>query len=54
MESFTRKGLIVTAAAALIAMACVVSLMTTMPPLVEKDGTPLEASPDLPTFQPVR
>jgi hypothetical protein len=50
---FTSKALTAMAAAALIAMACVLWLANT-PALVETETTPLQASPDLPTFKPLR
>ena len=50
---FTSKALAVMAAAALMAMACVVWLMT-RPPLDVKDARRLPASTELLTFKPVR
>jgi hypothetical protein len=48
---FTSKALATMAAAALIAMACVLWLI---PARVETEVRPLQANPDLPTFKPVR
>ena len=48
---FTSKALLTMAAAALIAMACVIWLM---PALVETEVRPLPANPDIPTFTLLR
>ena len=48
---FTSKALATMAAAALIAMACVIWLM---PTLAEMEVRPLPASPDMPTFNLLR
>jgi len=52
MESFTKKGLVTTAVAAVIAMACVFGLMNRAALVVTNVG-PLEASPDMPVFKSV-
>ena len=52
---FTSKALSIMAAAALIALVCVLALVN-MPPLPETEAEvePLPASADLPTFKLVR